>query len=139
MAFHVPQKVLFRHCDPAGIVFYPRYFEMLNDAVEAFFDTALGCPFDDLHREGSAVPTAEITTRFHAPSRHGDHLNIALSVIRVGTSSLGLGFHADCGGAPRFTARSTLVLVDGSGRPRRWPDALRKKLLDREEAPAHVP
>ena len=27
----------FRHCDPAGIVFYPRYFEMMNDAIEIFF------------------------------------------------------------------------------------------------------
>ncbi|CPO21707.1 4-hydroxybenzoyl CoA thioesterase [Bordetella pertussis] len=27
-------EVRFRHCDPAGIVFYPRYFEMINDFVE---------------------------------------------------------------------------------------------------------
>lgn len=138
MAFHFPQKVLFKHCDPAGIVFYPRYFEMLNDVVEAFFDEALGLPFETLHDSGG-VPTAEITTRFLAPSRHGDHLTIALTVTRVGRSSLGLTFHADCGGEPRFTARSTLVLVDEHGRPRPWPEAVRQKLLDREEAPAHVP
>ncbi|MEL6103010.1 MAG: acyl-CoA thioesterase, partial [Pseudomonadota bacterium] len=28
MSFQFLQKVLFKHCDPAGIVFYPRYFEM---------------------------------------------------------------------------------------------------------------
>ena len=50
MAFLHPQAVLFRHCDPAGIVFYPRYFEMLNDCVEAFLDTELGIPVDILVR-----------------------------------------------------------------------------------------
>ena len=34
MAFVFPQKVRFQHCDPAGIVFYPRYFEMLNTTIE---------------------------------------------------------------------------------------------------------
>ncbi|TBX14721.1 acyl-CoA thioesterase [Nioella sediminis] len=138
MAFHFPQKVLFKHCDPAGIVFYPRYFEMLNDCVEAFFDEVLGLPFETLHATGG-VPTAEITTRFLAPSRHGDHLTIALTVTRVGQSSLGLMFTADCGDETRFTARSTLVLLGENGRPRPWPEGVRQILLDREEAPAHVP
>ena len=31
-------EVRFRHFDPAGIVFYPRYFEMINDFVEEWFD-----------------------------------------------------------------------------------------------------
>jgi 4-hydroxybenzoyl-CoA thioesterase len=44
MLFSINQKVLFKHCDPAGIVFYPRYFEMINDCVEAFFDE-IGTPF----------------------------------------------------------------------------------------------
>ena len=34
--FSFSQDIGFRHCDPAGIVFYPRYFEMMNDAVELF-------------------------------------------------------------------------------------------------------
>ena len=29
--------IRFRHCDAAGIVFYPRYFEMMNDLVEDWF------------------------------------------------------------------------------------------------------
>ena len=138
MAFQFPQKVLFKHCDPAGIVFYPRYFEMLNDVVEDFFDKALGMPFETLHESGG-VPTAEISTRFHAPSRHGDHLMITLAITRIGQSSLGLAFSAYCDGETRFTANSTLVHVGADGRPRPWPDEVRQKLLDREEAPAHAP
>jgi 4-hydroxybenzoyl-CoA thioesterase len=136
MAFQFPQKVMFKHCDPAGIVFYPRYFEMLNDAVESFFDEALGLPFENLHSSGG-VPTAEISTTFHRPSRHGDRLIIALTVTRVGHSSVGLAFHATCEGETRLTARSTLVLIDASGRPTPWPEAVKRTLKDREETPAH--
>ena len=136
MVFEISQKVMFKHCDPAGIVFYPRYFEMLNDAVETFFDEALGLPFESLH-SGGGVPTAEITTQVHRPSRHGDRLIIALTVTRVGRSSLGLAFNAACEGETRLTARSTLVLVDANGRPTPWPEAVKRTLKDREETPAH--
>lgn len=30
-------QIEFNHCDPAGIVFYPRYFEMVNSVIENFF------------------------------------------------------------------------------------------------------
>ena len=127
MPFHYPQKVIFRHCDPAGIVFYPRYFEMINDATEAFFDLELGCPWQVLH-ETANIPTVEISTRFTAPSRHGDDLIIALDVTRLGRSSLSLAFAATCAGDLRFDATSTIVRIDKSGRPEPWPDDLRARL-----------
>ena len=129
MRFVMRQKVLFKHCDPAGIVFYPRYFEMINDCVEAFFDEAVGVPFEKLNSEGG-VPTAEISVRFARPSRHGDRLEIALTCTKVGRSSLGIEVEATCEGEQRFLSRSTLVLVDGTGRPRAWPEAIRTRLQD---------
>ena len=74
MVFTYPQNVLFKHCDPAGIVFYPRYFEMINDCVEAFFNDALATPFHRLIAAGG-VPTVRIENEFVAPSRHGDRLD----------------------------------------------------------------
>ena len=35
-------RIEFNHCDPAGIVFYPRYFEMTNSVVENFFADVVG-------------------------------------------------------------------------------------------------
>ncbi|MCO5127369.1 MAG: hypothetical protein M9957_08845 [Rhodobacteraceae bacterium] len=37
MIFRQDIRVGFNHCDPAGIVFYPRYFEMANTVCESFF------------------------------------------------------------------------------------------------------
>ena len=127
MGFTMRQKVLFKHCDPAGIVFYPRYFEMMNDCVEAFFDE-IGHPFETLHQSG-AVPTAQIEAKFTAPSRHGDQLAIDLSVVRVGRSSLGIDFTARAEAETRFEASAVLVHVGGDGRPVPWPTDLKASLM----------
>ena len=69
-AFHWQNPVRFRDCDPAGIVFYPRYFAMMNDLVETFFDEAIGWSFAEMHAHGGyGVPLGQVETRFTAPSR----------------------------------------------------------------------
>ena len=127
--FEVNQKVLFRHCDPAGIVFFPRYFEMMNDCIEAFFDEVLGLPFEKMLQTGG-VPTAQIQTRFVAPSRHGDDLALKLSIMRVGSSSLDYRMQAVCGDQLRFDTAATLVNVNAEGRSSPWPDTIGTKLIE---------
>ena len=125
--FDYPQKVLFKHCDPAGIVFYPRYFEMMNDCVEAFFDTVLGWPFEELLKEGG-IPTAEITTKFSAPSRHGDALVLNLTITRLGRSSLTYTIKATCQDELRFTTTATLVNLGEQSRAAPWPVSISDKI-----------
>jgi len=126
MSFEMPQKVLFRHCDPAGIVFFPRYFEMMNDCVEAFFDR-IGHPFETLHKSG-AVPTAEIETRFLRPSRHGDALILSLRIAHLGRTSLRLSIDTACGPEARMTYRARLVHVGPAMTPAPWPAPLHAAL-----------
>ncbi|MFJ1255518.1 acyl-CoA thioesterase [Cupriavidus sp. CuC1] len=84
-------RVRFKDCDAAGIVFFPRYFEMLNDLVEDWFREALGWSFAEMHGAGQAgVPTAELSTRFVAPSRLGELLMRELRVTQLGRSSFAL-------------------------------------------------
>ena len=128
MTFHMEQKVLFKHCDPAGIVFYPRYFEMMNDAVEDFFDRVVGLPFESMHAT-HGVPTVAITTEFRAPSRHGDLLRIRVLPTDLGTTSVDLTLRATCGDETRFETRTTLVYLDlAAGRPTRWPEGVRETI-----------
>ena len=83
-AFQREQLVRFGHCDPAGIVFYPRYFEMLNELIEDWFAHALGLPFDVLiGQRGVGMPTAQLDTRFLRVSRHGDRLIQAIRIERL--------------------------------------------------------
>lgn len=127
MVFEFQQKVLFKHCDPAGIVFYPRYFEIINDCVEAFFDEVLGWPFETLLKDGG-VPTVQIATEFKAPNRHGDWLVLELRVAKLGRKSMSLEIAASTGGEARFEVKQTLVCVDKTGKPRVWPEAVQDML-----------
>ena len=119
--------VEFNHCDPAGIVFYPRYFEMTNSVVENFFAEVGGYSFARMMAEGQGVPTARLETNFHAPSRLGDRLDFTLAVTRIGGASIGFTLTARCGPELRITADLTLVWVQ-TGRPAPWPEALRHRL-----------
>ena len=139
MTFRYEQPVMFQHCDPAGIVFYPRYFEMLNATIETWFE-AMGYPFATLLGPmGVGVPTATTAATFHAPSRLGERLGFELSVERVGRTSLGLALLAGCGGERRLSATATIVCVAvDTGRPVPWPEPLRAAFMEEGEgAPDH--
>lgn len=129
-AFSYRQKVLFQHCDPAGIVFYPRYFEMLNATVEEWFEAVIGCGFPTMHGPMQvAVPTAAINIAFTAPSKLGDQLEFILIPTRIGRSSLELDITAGSGAEQRLKATVTLVFTKhGAGKSEAWPDDLRAKI-----------
>ena len=121
--------VEFNHCDPAGIVFYPRYFEMTNSLVENFFAEVVGHSYAAMMGAGQGVPTARLEVNFKMPSRLGDKLEWLLQVTRVGGSSINLVANAMVYDELRLTADLTLVWVE-AGKPTRWPDAIRAKLTD---------
>lgn len=124
-------EVRFRHCDPAGIVFYPRYFEMINDFVEEWFDKGLGLPFHALHVDQHiGTPLASVQCDFRAPSRWNERLRQVLTVRRIGGASLlaEVRFEGPDGGV-RLVAQLTIVTVDlRTKRSTPLPAALRARL-----------
>jgi 4-hydroxybenzoyl-CoA thioesterase len=130
-AFTSEMQVLFRHCDPAGIVFYPRYFEMLNDFVEQWFDQGLGLSFQALHvQRRIGTPTVSLQCDFVAPSRWNDRLRQELEVRHIGGASFGLAVRfLGQGGQPRLSARLTMVTMDLERmRARPLPEDLRERM-----------
>jgi 4-hydroxybenzoyl-CoA thioesterase len=120
--------VEFNHCDPAGIMFYPRYFEMVNSVAENYFREVAGHSFAAMMAAGQGVPTARLETEFHVPTRLGEVLDWRLVVTRLGGSSVGFTVEAWCGDTHRVTARLVLVWVEAGGRPRPWPEAIRARI-----------
>lgn len=127
MTFVSRQSVRFAYVDAAGIVFYPRYFEMLNAAVEDYFAQAVGVNFSTMHLErGLGVPTVKLETEFVAPSRLGDELDFALSVERVGRSSADIAVTVRCDAEVRLRIRIILVCMTlKTGSAIGWPDDMR--------------
>ena len=125
--------VEFNHCDPAGIVFYPRYFEMTNSVVENFFAEVAGQSYAAMMAAREGVPTARLEVDFKAPSRLGERLEWRLSVTRLGGSSIGFRLEA-WGVERRLTALLTLVRVGAEGRPIPWEQEMRARITGFMEA-----
>lgn len=128
MSYHRIIQIEFNHCDPAGIVFYPRYFEMTNSVVENFFAEVLCCSYAKMMEDRGGVPTARIEANFHAPSRLGEKLDFALDITRVGNASVGFRLVAHASGIDRLTADLTLVNVDALGQSQPWSPNVRSRM-----------
>lgn len=111
MRYARPFTVRFRHCDPAGIVFYPRYFEMINDLFEDWF-AHLGQPFDRMHGTNAlGVPTVSLQADFLRPCRLGETLELTLDLIALGRSSFELAYVFTHEGEVRMRAKAVVVFV----------------------------
>ncbi|WP_417248673.1 acyl-CoA thioesterase [Celeribacter sp.] len=136
--FTLTRQVEFNHCDPAGIVFYPRYFEMISALTERFFSDALGHSWESMLLTDGALgtPLGAIEARFRAPSRLGDTLTLTLLVERIGTSSVDFAITCTCAGQTRFTCHATVVHAStANGRAAPWPGDLRTQLERFQTAP----
>ena len=124
------QKIMFQHCDPARIVFYPRYFELINAVVEQWFEEGIGVSFAEMHMQREeGVPTLKTDTFFPAPSRLGDVLEFALQVKHIGSSSAELQITANCGGETRLESSITLVHISNlDGKSKSWPADMRQPM-----------
>lgn len=129
MRFHKEKLIRFSHCDPAGIGFYPRYVELINEVVEDWFNQGVGISFRELHEtHGLGVPTVRLEVEYMIPSRYGDVLEFRLRVLRIGNSSMTLEICAMAEERMRLRAELTVVLasmqtlrpvpIDAEWRPR---------------------
>ncbi len=112
MVFERAKRIRFSHCDPAGIIFYPRYAELLNEVVEDWFADGIGIDFRTLiaeHRLG--VPVVRLECDFLAPARFGDTLTFRLAVSAIGGSSVQLAIEALRGETPCLRAALKIVLT----------------------------
>ena len=77
-------QVRWSDVDPAGIVFYPRFFEWYDLGCESLF-AALGMPWPEAFPKYGivGVPIVESGSRFTAPARYGDVLTIRSTIAWV--------------------------------------------------------
>lgn len=121
-------QIEFNHCDPAGIVFYPRYFEMVNSVIENFFADVVGRSFAQMHNGAeNGVPTVAIETSFQRPSRLGDKVLFSLKIEKIGGSSLQMLIEGRGPEGLRLTVRITVAWIDRM-KAAPWPAEMRAAL-----------
>lgn len=111
MNFSVEYLIRFQHCDPAGIVFYPRYYEMLNQVVEDWFAEGLGWGFAEMARKSEGVPLVHAECDFLRASQIGEHVTFTLELTRLGRKSFNLTITGASAGEERLRAHMVLAYV----------------------------
>ena len=61
---------------------------------------------------------------------HGDQIELGITIVKLGRSSMVLKTVAMAGDEIRFIADHVLVCINEQGRPRSWPDPVRAKIND---------
>lgn len=75
-------------CDPAGIVYFPRYFEFFDACTRALFERARLFKRDMLKTYDIAgIPVVDMKASFMIPSRYGEDVVVESSVVKWGKSS----------------------------------------------------
>lgn len=76
-------------CDPAGIVFYPRYFAMFDHSTTMLISAASGLTKYELLKkyDMAGYPMVDTRARFMVPTRFGDDVTIESAFTKVGKSS----------------------------------------------------
>jgi 4-hydroxybenzoyl-CoA thioesterase len=75
-------------CDPAGIVWYPRYFEWFDASTAALF-AAAGVPNSVMHKTYRilGIPMVDTRAKFFIPSNFDDELTVESTVLLFRRSS----------------------------------------------------
>ncbi len=131
------QLIRFSHCDPAAIVYFPRFFDLAHSAMEDWFTDGLGIALPQLIRERRiGTPTVNINCDFAKPLRMGDTLRFELRVGRLGNASANIDYRGTKDGIKHLQIMQTLVFINlDSVKAVPIPGDIRERLEDYLIAP----
>jgi len=121
-------RIVWGDCDPAGIVYYPRYFEMFDTSTTALFERALGMTKYEFLKayDSLGYPMVDTRARFLLPTRYGDDVVIETRINEIKRSSFATTHRLLKDGALAVEGFETRVWV---GRDPADPDKIRAKPL----------
>jgi 4-hydroxybenzoyl-CoA thioesterase len=110
-------RVRFGDCDPAGIVYFPRFFHFFHEAMESWFDDVLQVPYAGLIQGRKlGFPAVHTEADFAAPCAFGDEIAVEQRVVGLGRTSLRFAYrvraHGDPAAPVRLTGATVCVVMD---------------------------
>jgi len=128
-------RIEWGHCDPAGIVFAPRYFDFFSESTIMLFEAA-GLPRKrDMLKELNVLgfPLVDLQARFQRPTAYGDNVTIEAAAPDFGNSSFTIAHRLLLGDVVcvECTEKRVWTVPDstrpGGLRAERVPDSIRER------------
>ncbi len=122
-------------CDPAGIVFYPRYFAMFDASTALLLERATGMKKIAWTKEYGIVgiPMVDTRAKFVVPSRYGDVIAIETRATKLGRTSFDVEHRVFRGEVLSIEAQETRVWA---GKDLDHPDRIKGYAIPDEVARA---
>ncbi len=123
-------RIYYHDTDCGGVVYYANYLKYLEEARSEYFENR-GLIIKDLLNEGIGFVVARQEIDYKAPSFYGDVLEVKSRVTDASLTKI--IFEYDIikqTGQLVAGAKTALVFVDKSLKPRRIPENVLKKLTD---------
>ena len=132
MKFCRERLIRFSHCDPAGIVYFVNFFDMVSGVVEDWFREAIGLPFQEMHlKRRVGFPIVSTGCEFFRPAQLGDTLKLELSIAKLGRSSIEFVVLGSVGDEEKFRARHKVAMVSlDTFRSLAIPEEMRARMRD---------
>jgi acyl-CoA thioester hydrolase len=124
-------RVRYSETDQMGVVYHAEYL-VWCEVGRTDFIRALGLPYAELEKRGTALAVAEATIRYHAPARYDNLIRVETRLVEVRSRAITFEYlirNAESG-ERLATARTLLVSLDSHGKPVPMPAEVRA-LMDR--------
>lgn len=108
-----------------GVVYHAEYL-VWCEVGRTDYIRALGLPYSELERRGTALAVAEATIRYHAPARYDDVIRVETRLTEVRSRAITFEYVIRNERGDRLaTAQTLLVSLDPAGKPSPIPAEVR--------------
>lgn len=127
--FKTKNKVRMHDTDMAGILYFPRIFRFVHDALEDLMESE-GYGFDTVfHDKNFVFVIVHCEADYYTPVKVGDNLNVHVGVEHIGNSSFSMLYEIFRGKTQIGSAKTIHVTLEAKSRIKvPVPDMLRTVL-----------
>ena len=121
-------RVRYGETDQMGVAYHPNYLVWCEIGRTEYM-RELGVPYAELEERGVFLAVADASVRYGAAAHYDDRVRVETWVDTVKSRTITFGYEihrTEPDPARLARASTTLVCIDGDGRPRRLPDAVRE-------------
>ena len=89
--FKSQKRINFYDCDPAGILFFGRVYELCHSAYEGLIDS-FNLNEDYWSNDNYIVPILKSEAKYHKPIKYGETISVEINVTTLKSSSFELEY-----------------------------------------------
>jgi acyl-CoA thioester hydrolase len=120
-------RVRYAETDQMGVVYHTNYL-IWCEMGRTDFIRRRGMSYADIERGGTLLAVSELTARFLGAARYEEMIRVETTLTSIQSRAIVFDYLIQNGdsGARLVTARTTLISVDSSGRPKAMPPEIRR-------------